>query len=413
MPEIYLDTDEVDLVIGGDAQRLPCEVVLRTDPRPRVLLKVSGLDQWERFRAAHGAGTRYSIHLVNARVDCDMFVTGAGDDVLEFSPFTEPITVGSSGDLACVRFDVVNFPSFHVLYGASASKERDRLDIAAGGWSIEIRSPRQSPALAAFQSPLYSVTQSGTMRRSNGAAFNPDAAQQLLGVLQEAFSFAAGRWVAPVFVEGVTGSGEIVWKVWGTGKLHPGPSAEGTWFDLHHGDALADVVSGLLDLRRSAEQVEAFRIALYWYIRSGTDAAGVDGGLILLQAALERLWWQRLVIDRAMSSGKRSVGKLSAHERLRLLIEDCGIPKLVPTGLTDLAAEAMRRGWDGPSSVASARNLLVHPEGLRPLPWYDLWRLARWYVELVLLRMIGFAGEYSNCTVQRRWVGAVDRVPWA
>jgi hypothetical protein len=248
-----------------------------------------------------------------------MFFAGSGDDILEFSPFTEPIIVGCSGDLACVRFDLVNFPSFMVLYGASASRERDRLDITAGGWCIEIRSPRQSPDVAAFQSSLYSVTQSCTMRRSDGATFSPDAAQEVLAVLHEAFSFAAGRWVAPAFVEGLAGGGEIVWKVWGTGRLRPDFSREGTWFDLRHGDALADIVSGLFDLRRSAEQAEAFRTALYWYVRSGTDAAGVDGGLILLQGALERLSWQRFVIDRAMFSGSR-FGGFRAQERLRRLV---------------------------------------------------------------------------------------------
>ena len=155
MPDIHLDTDEVDLVIGGDAQRRPCEVVLRTDPHPHLLLRVSGLDPLARWRAALGPDTRFSIHIVNAGVDCEMFFAGSGDDILEFSPFTEPIIVGCSGDLACVRFDLVNFPSFMVLYGASASRERDRLDITAGGWCIEIRSPRQSPDVAAFQSSLF------------------------------------------------------------------------------------------------------------------------------------------------------------------------------------------------------------------------------------------------------------------
>jgi len=412
MPDIHLDTDEVDLVIGGDAQRRPCEVVLRTDPHPHLLLRVSGLDPLAGLRAAWGPDTRFSIHVVNAGVDCETFFAGSADGILEFGPFTEPIIVGCSGDLACVRFDMVNFPSFMVLYGASASKERDRLDFTAGGWCIEIRSPRQSPDVAAFQSPLYSVTQSCTMRRSDGATFSPDAAQEALGVLHEAFSFAAGRWVAPAFVEGLADGGQIVWRVWGTGRLRPDSSTEGTWFDLHHGDALAGVVSGLFDLRRSAERAEAFRTALYWYVRSGTDAAGVDGGLILLQAALERLSWQRFVIDRGTFSGKR-FGGFRAHELLRLLVEDCRIPQRVPTGLTELAPEATRRVWDGSTAVAAARNALVHPMGLRPLPWYDLWRLARWYVELVLLNMIGFVGEYSNRTLARRWVGAVERVPWA
>jgi hypothetical protein len=137
----------------------------------------------------------------------------------------------------------------------------------------------------------------------------------------------------------------------------------------------------------------------------------VDGGLVLLLSALERLSWQRFVIDGGVPSGE--FDQLKAGQRLRRLLEDCGIPVAVPAGLGALASEASRRGWDGPWAIAVARDLLVHPKGLQPLPWHELWGLARWYVELVLLRMLGFSGEYSNRTLARRFVGAVERVPWA
>jgi len=412
MPDIHLHSDEVDLVIGGEALRRSCEVVLRIDPRPRLVLKVSGLGTVAAIRAAFGPDTRFSLRIVNAGADCQAFFAGGGDEMAEFTPYTEPIIVGSSANLASVSFDIVNFPSFMVLYGALAGTESNRVDITVAGWHIEIRSPRESPDVEAFQSPIYSVTQSCTLRRIDGATFRSEAALEVLNILHEALSFASGRWVATVFVGGIATGGDVAWKVWGTGKLRPDFSTEGTWFDFHHGDALADVVSGLFDLHRNAENAEAFRTALYWFVRSGTEAAGVDGGLILLQAALERLSWHRFVIDRRMFSAKK-FGDLRAHERLRLLVEDCKIPEAVPTGLSKLLPEATKRGWDGPAAVAAARNPLVHPRGLRPLPWYDLWRLARWYVELVLLNMVGFIGEYSNRTLERRWVGAVERVPWA
>ena len=56
MPDIHLDTDEVDLVIGGDAQRRPCDVVLRTNPHPHLLFRVSGLELVARLRVGLGTG---------------------------------------------------------------------------------------------------------------------------------------------------------------------------------------------------------------------------------------------------------------------------------------------------------------------------------------------------------------------
>ena len=411
MPEIHLDTDEVELLIGGEALRQPCEIVLKTGRGPRVSFMVSGLDVVTMIRAAYGNETRFALHLVKAGVRCDAFFAGSNGGVVEFSPFMEPVLVGGSVDQASLRFDLINFPSFMVLYGASASKERDRLDVSAGGWCIEICPARQSSDVDAFQSAFYSVSHSCTMRRLDGAAFSSDEAQEVLNVLHDALSFAAGRWVTPAFVVGFGSEGEALWKWWGTSRLHPDLSSEGTWFDTHHADALAGVVSGLLDLRKSAERAAAFRAALYWYVRSGTGAAGVDGGLILLQAALERLSWQRIVIDGG-SFTRENFDKLRTGDRLRLLLNDCGIPLGIPAGLAELTSEANGRNWDGPWALADCRNLLVHPGTLQPLPWHELWKLARWYVELVLLRMLGFAGEYSNRTLARRFVGAVERVPW-
>jgi hypothetical protein len=77
-------------------------------------------------------------------------------------------------------------------------------------------------------------------------------------------------------------------------------------------------------------------------------------------------------------------------------------------------AKAKELNWnDGPKALAAVRNLLVHPSKQKQLPYYDAWRLAKWYTELVLLKLVGFTGEYSDRTRAQRWVGAVDPVPWA
>ena len=73
---------------------------------------------------------------------------------------------------------------------------------------------------------------------------------------------------------------------------------------------------------------------------------------------------------------------------------------------------AAQRQWrDGPKALAGVRNQLVHPSTHQGLPYYDAWRLAEWYVELVLLHMLSVQGEYT-CRSKHRWVGVGERVPW-
>lgn len=162
-----------------------------------------------------------------------------------------------------------------------------------------------------------------------------------------------------------------------------------TWFDAHHGDSLAEVVPRSLELYEDPGRTETFHSALYWYLRATGLAAGVDGGIILLQAALERLSWQRFVLDREALS-QDGFTRLAAEDQIRLLLESCRIPMTIPSGLGQLLKIAKELNWnDGPKALTAVRNQLVHPKEGRKLPFPDAWKLAEWYVELVLLHMLG------------------------
>ena len=42
------------------------------------------------------------------------------------------------------------------------------------------------------------------------------------------------------------------------------------------------------------------------------------------------------------------------------------------------------------------------------MPYYDAWRFAEWYVELVLLHILSFQGEYSN-RIKHSWSAKSSR----
>src|SRR5581483_1857862 len=349
MPDVHLDSDEVDLVIGGQEVRLPCDVVLRSEPTgPEVTFRVSNAPLELGIRVLLGAAASYSLRFVKAAVQCEVFRQGGGagsDQVLEFRPYRDPVIVGGDEKLCHMRFDLINFPRFNAAQG------EDRLDIAGAEWCIDICPPRDSPDVEALRSPFYWVTHSCTVCRADGTAFSSDVVWELLSVLQDALSFAAGRWVGTAFATGVGTDGGVVWKCWGVGRLHPRLSEDGTWFDHYHGNSLDALLSGALNLARSKQRYETFHAAVYWYVRSGSSRGGVDGGLILLQACLERLGWQRFVIDRAVCPDGRFESLKGGH-RLRCLLRDCSIPVTIPPKLAQLVREAAARGWDdGPRAV--------------------------------------------------------------
>jgi hypothetical protein len=156
---------------------------------------------------------------------------------------------------------------------------------------------------------------------------------------------------------------------------------------------------------------------LYWYFRSNSTSSGVDGSLILTQAALEHLAWRELVEHRRNISGD-GFERLNAADQLRLYLSDMSIPLELPDSLEELTRLAGEFNWDGPAAFTEIRNNLVHPGrkrrrlNERKLPYFEAWLLGQWYFELALLKMFDFRGVYHNRTRPQTWIGDVESVPW-
>jgi hypothetical protein len=89
----------------------------------------------------------------------------------------------------------------------------------------------------------------------------------------------------------------------------------------------------------------------------------------------------------------------------------------IPVPSRRLAKIAKTHRWpDGPTALVKIRNDLVHAERRylkgRDNPFFEAWSLAQRYIELVILRLAGYSGDYTD-RIAARWVGEVTRVPWA
>lgn len=108
---------------------------------------------------------------------------------------------------------------------------------------------------------------------------------------------------------------------------------------------------------------------------------------------------------------------------VRLLLKWAGIPTGVPGSLPVLGARlgaSGKAGWEGPEILFDLRNAMVHPpKHLDNVQWpegeelVDAWLLGTWYLELALLRVLGYDGEYWSRVRLNRPAGALEPVPWA
>jgi hypothetical protein len=334
-----------------------------------------------------------------------------GDETLVFVPKRSPIWKRSVGEVVKGRAALINFSGFNSKLNNSI-----RIVLDACGWLVSIV-PVGGNLLAypeLLQSDEHKITHQLEFERSDHARFSDDDMHHFLEKISLFFSFCHGGWVAIGFAVGFDRGGIVVAEEWGIGRIGPHEEPSG-FLDPFHLDGLVELYPLFMEKVCDAGWRDVFSHAVYWLRRANIDNAGPDGGVILLQAVLERFAWHLLVRHNEALSEK-GFNDLTAADQMRLMISVLGLPKEVPDGLIDLAKFAKSYGLDAAEAFTRVRNKIVHPPKLRvkeeKLPFYDTYRLGRWYAELAVLAACGYKGEYSNRTRKDQWVGQVEKVPW-
>ncbi len=256
--------------------------------------------------------------------------------------------------------------------------------------------------------------------RTDSELFSSKDLQQQLRLLCHFLSFAIGRWAGLAFTRAYDANAQVSWEDWGMRWAHRDIwTSSFSWFDPHHGTMLQDVFPGFVRLWNTPLWNEPLSHAIYSYIAANVsqEGLGVDARLILAQTALEILAWTHCVQSKRMVSSNAFTRKgLSAADRLRLLLSSCGIPKDIPNHMSALHSKRGRPWEDGPDAITSIRNQLVHPGNPSRLPpdsFYEVCMLSLWYIELAILHIAGYSGQYSNRLRSKpSRIGEVEPVPW-
>jgi len=334
-----------------------------------------------------------------------------------FVPQVEPVQLDDASPLRSARFAIVNLGQFYAQHPSQAGLQKDRLELVGGGWVLKL-DPMKAGGygdVSAAEGTFFKFTHSGYLTKEDGEAFSCEEAHAALNVIASFLSFCRGRWVAPALVKGFTEDGAIGMQEWGTRLVEPYTECA-TWLDRMQAQEMAKAFAGYMRKAMDPDWQDAVYTAIYWYTRTNGTSAGVDGSIILLQAALELLAWQLLVQQKVLSGD--GFTRLPAADQLRLLLDRCSIPLEIPSGLKELASAAAAFNWtDGPQAFVEMRNSMIHPpkkaKSQKPvLAINDAWRLGEWYLELVLLKLFDFNGKYANRTRESQYVGQTENVPW-
>jgi hypothetical protein len=319
------------------------------------------------------------------------------------------LVMGSGEALSRVAFRVMNFPEFT---GRGVLLEAD-------GWQAVLYAAAETAAnLEGLKSVGgYALTHLGDIRRGDGGTFTAAMFDEMQACLHYLLAFAAGSWAPPMLPVGYDAEGHRVWELWELPVYGPRSSMV-NWFNRHQPSQLTGVFPGFLSLYKSGFWAMELRRVVHWYVSSNQALGGVDGALILAYTALELLAWVTLVEDWQVLS-KSKFKDLKGGAQIEALLDTFAIPTTVPTELTVLAPLAQAEGWSGPASLSAMRNSCVHPEkrdaaSTAPeMTKVDVWQLALWYIELVLLRLCDYNGTYVNRVRRDGWRVSTTKVPWS
>lgn len=372
------------------------------------------------------------LHLAAEEVDClcvheqhssecaSTFTLSPSYKVIMLTQHTDAI-------VSCI-FHLVNFPQFlqspddYILEKQQSEgislRACGEAVLAYGNWRITIAEIEETDSLDSelLEKGGFAITHACKIARTDSVAFTTRQLTRELECLHYFISFIIGRWVGITLPVGLDESGKKVFEQWGLPW-----TASDHWvrtfssFDRYHPELLTNVYPEFRAKWDDPAWERALRTIVYWYLAANerTTGIGVDAGLILGQTALEALAWTYCVEDRKMVSRKSfGIDGLEAADKLRLLATTLDLPLAIPDHMT--ALKRLGKEVEIPEAITRVRNALVHSKSIS-LPkgaYFEAWQVAQWYIELALLRVCRYNGQYGNRLRLGKWSGNVEMVPW-
>jgi hypothetical protein len=352
----------------------------------------------------------------------------SGEISVTLVPAKEPVSIlgDDSTPVQWVIFHLFNFKKFISKRRSSFKIVNDKKEVIKviehiemfwQDWQVEIKSlPETEDTFKALKDKGgYGVTHIGCIRKKNGLSFLGKDAKEMLYALRYFFSFANGYWCPPVLCVGFNSNDEKIWEMWNSPK-EPWHSSVLSWNDPHNSNQLADFFQGFMEKQSDESWKTAICEVIYWYLNSNLDSYSKDAGIILTQAAIERLSFEYAVQSKKLITSE-GFKALRASDKFRLLFSSLDIPIELPSYLSTIQNLARQYNWlDAPHALTEIRNSLVHPEHKKIGKFgttviFETWNLGLWYLEMVILRVCEYHGTYSNRLTQK-WVGQIEKVPW-
>lgn len=255
------------------------------------------------------------------------------------------------------------------------------------------------------------------IERVDGSTFDQDDANTALDALWLAMSFACGYLVGFVMPTGYSDE-DRVFVEFSIRAVDP-KVVRLSWYHVSlEEEPIFELATAIMEASTDEVTATVLQRVIRLTIAANRDIES-DVSIPIAQSTLEMLAWLILV---EREGWLKEIPRNSAAMQVRLLMRWLGMDTEVPAELSSLAAYG-RKFTDKqlPEAIVLVRNNLVHPNSrsaskqeLTGDVLMDTWRITTEIVDLAILKMLGYEGEYVHRRHMRgHRYGQTDPVPWA
>lgn len=330
------------------------------------------------------------------------------------------------------KIDRLDFllPNFHYYLGAPVVQRRRRylgeLRLKSAAWEVTLtqyHSASESIRRAARER-AYTFAHRGHIKSVGNQTFTLKQSHDFVELLDYFFSFCRGRWTGLFLLRGSLKRRQVA-EQWRVAHCSVERTIE-SWFPnssspLRNEPQIA--FDGFCALWNNSIHRDAIKRVISWYLEANQLSVGLEASVILIQAALEVLIWHCLVESPGAPETAATLPRETAA-RLKRLLSHYNIPVDPKVGITQLKKWS-KSVSSKPADVAVAfveiRNAFTHGDfkkrqktsALSGTAAYEALMLGAWYVEMVLLAMMNFKGQYSSRLVRGKFAAQkMKEVPY-
>ncbi len=240
-----------------------------------------------------------------------------------------------------------------------------------------------------------------------------------MGIVYVLLSLMRGAECGPVLEHCLDADNEVQMRNWVAPRVARWNTYSSSWIPRHKFVDLSGLFENIAAKWSDRNTKDSLVHAVWWYGQANCREGGLEGSIIMAQAALELMSWTVLVSDREILS-EQGFAKLEAHDKIRLLLAVFGASDSIPGHFDEIRAfgDSFNAG-DGPGVVTLVRNRLVHPtskkqkqlQAVDGLARHQALQLCLNYLELSILGWLGYSGLYADRLAPDS-LDEIKQVPW-